>query len=99
MKEPKPKTRKVAIRARMKPSVKAMAEQLAQKDARSLADWLERLIAAEAARRRRKSRMASGQHPQRVVWPSQKSEDQNSANKFTAVRCEKQDRSPDGRGP
>jgi hypothetical protein len=28
-----------------------MAEQLAQKDARSLADWLERLIAAEAARR------------------------------------------------
>jgi hypothetical protein len=43
--------RKVAIRARMKPSVKAMAEQLTQKDARSLADWLERLIAAEKARR------------------------------------------------
>jgi predicted HicB family RNase H-like nuclease len=51
MKKPKPKARAVAIRARMKPSVKAMAEQLAQKDARSLADWLERLIAAEAARR------------------------------------------------
>ena len=51
MKKPKPKARTVAIRARMKPSVKAMAEQLAQKDARSLADWLERLIAAEAARR------------------------------------------------
>jgi hypothetical protein len=28
-----------------------MAEQLAQKEACSLADWLERLIAAEAARR------------------------------------------------
>jgi predicted HicB family RNase H-like nuclease len=48
MKKPKPKARTAAIRARMKPSVKAMAEQLAQKDARSLADWLERLIAAEA---------------------------------------------------
>jgi hypothetical protein len=35
----------------MKPSAKAMAEQLAQKDGRSLADWLERLIAAEKARR------------------------------------------------
>lgn len=43
--------RKAAIRVRVKPSVKAMAEQLAQKDARSLGDWLERLIAAEAARR------------------------------------------------
>ena len=43
--------RKAAIRVRVKPSVKAMAEQLARKDARSLADWLERLIAAEAARR------------------------------------------------
>jgi predicted HicB family RNase H-like nuclease len=54
MKKPKPKSRTVAIRARMKPSVKAMAEQLAQKDASSLAEWLERLIAAEAARRGRK---------------------------------------------
>jgi predicted HicB family RNase H-like nuclease len=43
--------RKVAIRVRVKPSVKVMAQQLAQKDARSLADWLERLIAAEAERR------------------------------------------------
>jgi predicted HicB family RNase H-like nuclease len=51
MKQPKPKAPTVAIRVRVKPSVKAMAEQLAQKDARSLADWLERLIAAEAARR------------------------------------------------
>jgi hypothetical protein len=51
MKKPKPKARTVAIRARVKPSVKVMAEQLAQKDARALADWLERLIAAEKARR------------------------------------------------
>ncbi len=43
--------RKAAIRVRVKPSVKAMAQQFAQKDARSLADWLERLIAAEKARR------------------------------------------------
>jgi hypothetical protein len=56
MKKPKPKARTVAIRARMKPSVKAMAEQLALKDAGSLADWLERLIAAEAERRGRKSK-------------------------------------------
>jgi hypothetical protein len=55
MKKPNPKARRVAIRARMKPSVKAMAEQLARKDARSLADWLERLIAAEKARRDGKS--------------------------------------------
>jgi hypothetical protein len=55
MKKPKPKGRAVAIRARMKPPVKAMAVQLAQKDARSLADWLERLIAAEKARRDGKS--------------------------------------------
>jgi hypothetical protein len=54
MKKPKPKARKVAIRVRVKPSVKAMAEQLAQKDAGSFADWLERLIAAEAARRGKK---------------------------------------------
>jgi hypothetical protein len=31
-----------------------MAEQLALKDVRSLADWLERLIAAEKARRGKK---------------------------------------------
>jgi hypothetical protein len=50
MKKPNPKARTAPIRVRLKPSVKTMAEQLA-KDARSLADWLERLIAAEAARR------------------------------------------------
>jgi predicted HicB family RNase H-like nuclease len=53
MKKPGPKARKVAIRVRVKPSVKVMAEQLAQKEARSLADWLERLIAAEKARRKK----------------------------------------------
>jgi hypothetical protein len=37
------KERKVAIRVRVKQSVKAMAERLAQKEARSMADWLERL--------------------------------------------------------
>ena len=51
MKKPTPRARTTAIRVRVKPSVKAMAEQLAQKDARSLADWIERLIAAEKARR------------------------------------------------
>jgi hypothetical protein len=56
MKKRNPKARTVAIRARMKPSVKAMAEQLAQKDARSLADWLERLIAAEKRGATAKSR-------------------------------------------
>jgi predicted HicB family RNase H-like nuclease len=53
--KPKAKVRKAAIRVRVKPSVKAMAEQLALKDVRSLADWLERLIAAEKARRDGKS--------------------------------------------
>jgi predicted HicB family RNase H-like nuclease len=51
MKKPKPKARKVAIRVRIKPSVKAMAKRLAQKEGRSISDWLERLIAAEKARR------------------------------------------------
>jgi predicted HicB family RNase H-like nuclease len=45
-----PNERRVSIRIRVKPSVKAMAERLAQKDARSMAEWLEGLIAAEAAR-------------------------------------------------
>lgn len=51
MKKPKPKARAAAIRVRIKPSVKAMAERLAQNDAGSLADRLERLIAAEKVRR------------------------------------------------
>ena len=65
MKKPKPKVRKAAIRVRVKPSVKAMAEQLAQKEARSLADWLERLIADEAARRARKGKGPAA--PPRIV--------------------------------
>ncbi|HXO71355.1 MAG TPA: hypothetical protein VN838_20520 [Bradyrhizobium sp.] len=63
MKKPNPKARTVAIRARMKPSVKATAEQLARKDGRSLADWLERLIAAEKARRAAKRKGAKGRVP------------------------------------
>jgi hypothetical protein len=54
MKKPNPKARTTAIRLHAKPFVKTMAEQLAQKEARSLTDWLERLIAAEAARRGKK---------------------------------------------
>lgn len=54
MKKPGPKARKVAIRVRVKTSVKVIAQQLAQKDARSLADWLEGLIAAEMKRRGKK---------------------------------------------
>jgi hypothetical protein len=53
-KKPKPKERKVAIRIRVKPSVKAKAKRLAQKNARSMADWVEQLIARERARRARK---------------------------------------------
>jgi predicted HicB family RNase H-like nuclease len=45
--------RKAAIHMRVKPSVIAAAERLAQKDGRSLANWLERLIEAEAARRQK----------------------------------------------
>jgi hypothetical protein len=51
MKKPKPKERRVAIRVRVKPSVKAMAERLAQKEGRSMTEWLERLIARERVRR------------------------------------------------
>ena len=46
-----PKEHRVAIRIRVKPSVTAMAERLAQKEGRSMGDWLERLIAKERARR------------------------------------------------
>jgi predicted HicB family RNase H-like nuclease len=51
-----PKERRVSIRVRLKPSVKAMAERLAQKEGRSMADWLERLIARERARRAEKNK-------------------------------------------
>jgi hypothetical protein len=39
-----------AVHVRVRPSVKAVAVRLAQEDNRSLANWLERLIEAEAAR-------------------------------------------------
>jgi predicted HicB family RNase H-like nuclease len=45
------KARKVAtLQVRVGPAVKATAMRLAQEDGRSLANWLERLIKAEAAR-------------------------------------------------
>ena len=50
MKKPKSETREAAIRVRVKLSVKAAAERLAQQDGQPLADWLECLIEAEAAR-------------------------------------------------
>jgi predicted HicB family RNase H-like nuclease len=46
-----PEERRVEIRVRLKPSVKAIAELLAHKEGRSMADWIERLIARERARR------------------------------------------------
>ena len=38
------------MHVRVRSSVKAAAERLAKEDGRSLANWLERLIEAEAAR-------------------------------------------------
>jgi predicted HicB family RNase H-like nuclease len=38
------------MHVRLRPSVKAAAERLAQEDGRSLANWRKRLIEAEAAR-------------------------------------------------
>jgi predicted HicB family RNase H-like nuclease len=39
-----------AMRVRVRPSVKAAAVRMAQEDNRSMAEWLEWLIEAEAAR-------------------------------------------------
>jgi predicted HicB family RNase H-like nuclease len=50
MKKPKLEKREAAMHVRVRPSVKATAERLAQEDDRSLAHWLERMIEAEAAR-------------------------------------------------
>ena len=50
MKKPKLERRETAMNVRVRPSVKAAAERLAQEDGRSLANWLERMIEAEAAR-------------------------------------------------
>jgi predicted HicB family RNase H-like nuclease len=51
MKKPQQETREAAMHVRVRPSVKAAAERLAQEDGRSLANCLERLIEAEVARR------------------------------------------------
>jgi hypothetical protein len=56
MKKPKQETREAAMHVRLRPSVKAAAERLAQEYGRSLANWLERLIEAEAARHDGKSK-------------------------------------------
>ena len=50
MKKPKLERREIAMNVRVRPSIKAAAERLAQEDGRSLANWLERMIEAEAAR-------------------------------------------------
>ena len=49
-KKPKSEKRETAMNVRVRASVKAAAERLAQADGRSLANWLERLIETEAAR-------------------------------------------------
>lgn len=43
--------RDTALHAKVRASVKAAAERMARDDGRSLANWLERMIEAEAARR------------------------------------------------
>jgi predicted HicB family RNase H-like nuclease len=58
MKMPQQETREAAMHVRVRPSVKAAAERLAQEDGRSLANWLERLIEAEVARRDGKNKTA-----------------------------------------
>jgi predicted HicB family RNase H-like nuclease len=50
MKKPKQERRETPMNVRVRESVKAAAERLAKDDGRSLANWLERLIEAEAAR-------------------------------------------------
>ena len=54
MKKPKSDRRETAMHVPVRESVKATAERLAQADGRSLANWLERMIEAEAARQDRK---------------------------------------------
>ena len=49
-KKPKQERRETPMNVRVRESVKATAERLAKADGRSLANWLERMIEAEAAR-------------------------------------------------
>ena len=46
----KKKPAMAAMRVRVRPSIKAMAVRMAQEDKCSMAEWLEWLIEAEAAR-------------------------------------------------
>jgi predicted HicB family RNase H-like nuclease len=49
-KKPKHEKRETAMNVKVRESVKATAARLAKADGRSLANWLERMIEAEAAR-------------------------------------------------
>jgi predicted HicB family RNase H-like nuclease len=48
---PEPELKSAPLHAKVRPSVKAMAETMAADDRRSLAQWLEIMIEEEAARR------------------------------------------------
>lgn len=51
MKKPASDIRSAAMHVKVRPAVKAIAEAMAQEDRRSLAQWLELMIEAEAERR------------------------------------------------
>jgi predicted HicB family RNase H-like nuclease len=51
---PEPELRNAPLHALIRPSVKALAVEMAKEDERSLAQWLERTIRAEAERRGKK---------------------------------------------
>lgn len=52
MKKPASEIRSAALHVKVRPGIKGLAEQMAQEDKRSLAQWLELMIEAEAERRR-----------------------------------------------
>jgi hypothetical protein len=53
MRKPDPELRTAALHAKVRPSVKSLAETMAQEDRRSLAQWLELMIEAESERRKK----------------------------------------------
>jgi predicted HicB family RNase H-like nuclease len=53
MKKPAEDIRSAAMHVKVRPAIKAQAEAMAADDRRSLAQWLELLIEAEADRRRK----------------------------------------------
>ena len=55
MKKPASEIRSAALHVKVRPGIKGLAEQMAQEDKRSLANWLELMIEAEAERRAAKS--------------------------------------------